>query len=116
MKMQATYGYRILTCEIETDKNISVYNAFPTEFHDDTLCYAARRFLCGSVAVCRQYVKESYEMRVEKGRGKKRRRYRVIAPAAALELGRGWTVIDLCVSAAGVAIKRVALLDRYPER
>lgn len=116
MKMQATYGYRTLACEVEAGRNLSIYTAHPVDLCDDAICYAVRRFLCRSGTICRQYVKESYEMRVEKGRGKKRKRCRVIAPAAAAELGLGWLVIDLCISPAAVTVKRIVLLDRYPVR
>ena len=50
------------------------------------------------------------------GRGKKQKRFQVIAPAAVAELGYGWLVIDICVSALGVNVKRIALLDRYPAK
>lgn len=116
MNMQATYGYRTMKCEVEADKDLSIYTAHPVELCDDAICYAVCHFLCRSGAICRQYVKESYEMRVEKGSGKRRKRRRVIAPAAVAELGCGWAVIDLCISPAGVNIKRIALLDRYPVR
>ena len=116
MIMRATYGYRTLTCEIKADKNLSICVAHPTTFHDDTISYAVRRFLCGSKSICKQYVRESYEMRVSGGRGKKQKRFQVIAPAAVAELGYGWLVIDICVSALGVNVKRIALLDRYPAK
>lgn len=116
MNMQATYGYRTMKCEVEADRNLSIYTARPVDLCDDAICYAVRRFLCRSRAICREFVKESYEMRVEKGGGKKRKRRRVIAPAAAAELGCGWVVIDLCISPAGVTVKSIALLDRYPVR
>ena len=114
MFMQAAYGYRVLKCEVTADRKLSVYTAHPVEYHDDTILYAAERFLCRSKAICRQFVMESYEMRFEKGRGKKNRPRCVIAPAAAAELGFGWLVIRLCINASGVTVKSVSLLDRYP--
>lgn len=114
MIMQATYGYRTLTCEVKADKSISIHTAHPVNLHDDTISYAVQRFLSKSKSVCKQYVRESYEMRVSKGRGKKQKRFQVIAPAALADLGYGWLVIDICVTATGVTVKRIALLDRYP--
>lgn len=116
MKMQAAYGYRTLKCDVLADRDLSVYTAHPMEFPDDTICYAVRRFLCRSSAVCRKYVMESYALRVEKAGGKKKKRFRVVAPAAAADLGYGWLAVDLCVTAAGVTVKRIAILDRYPGR
>ena len=114
MNMQATYGYRTIKCDVEADKDLSIYTAHPVDLCDDAICYAVRRFLCRSKTICKEFVKESYALRVEKGGGKRRKRRRVIAPAAAAEMGFGWAVIDLCISPAGVTVKRIALLDRYP--
>ena len=112
MQMQATYGYRNMKCEIVADKNLSIHCSHQTDFHSDTICYAVKRFFCKSLSLCKEYVAEIYNMRFEKG--KKQRRSRVVAPAAAADLGYGWLVVDICVSPTGVTIKRISLLDYYP--
>ena len=112
MQMQATYGYRNMKCEIVADKNLSIHCSHQTDFHSDTICYAVKRFFCKSLSLCKEYVAESYNMRF--GKGKKQRRSRVVAPAAAADLGYGWLVVDICVSPTGVTIKRISLLDYYP--
>ena len=114
MQMQATYGYRNMKCEIVADKNLSIYCSHQEDLHEDTISYAVKRFFCKSLSLCKEYVAESYNMRF--GKGKKQRRSRVVAPAAAADLGYGWLVIDICVSPAGVTIKRISLLDYYPSR
>ena len=115
MKMQATYGYRTVTCAVEADRDLSVTAAHPLDLCKEAVGYAVCRFLCQSATVSRFCARTSYELRLAKGR-KARRRLRIVAPAAVMELGYGWTVADLCVTPAGVTVRRIAILDRYPAR
>ena len=75
----------------------------------DTLLYAVCRFIRHSPSLCREYVCLSWRLRLQSGRGRSAQRRRFVAPAALLELPRGWVAVTVSVSPSGVTVERVGL-------
>ena len=110
MKMTTGKSERKLTCELTIAKNPDISVQIPCPYGSDAIAYAACRFLRGSQQLAGEYVEASYRMRLSSGKKRPPRRWCVV-PAQLLELDRGWAYVEVSISAAGVTVERVALLD-----
>ena len=110
MKMK----YGSLSCKISAHKNMEIHCEVLCDLEPDTVYYAISRFFTKDTSVCHSYVKESYQMRLAKGKGRKAKHHRCILPALLAELPGMWVQVYFMVDAEGVIIQRIQLLERYP--
>lgn len=101
------------SCILEAGKSVRVDVDPALSAARDTLLYAVCRFIRHSSSLCREYVWTSYQLRLGSGRARRTQRRSFVAPAALLELPRGWVAVNVSVSPAGVAVERVGLYASF---
>ena len=137
MKMITGRGYGQLTCEVSSSKHLSfntrhlsIDPSWPlfdagmdtdpevdpkTGLRRETAGYAACRYLRKNPALCWEYVRESYELRLSTGKNRRARRHYFVAPASLMELPGNWAYISVSVSATGVVVDHVGLYTSMKE-
>ena len=113
MKMTSENEYGSYACELIAAKELRFHADFPCDVELDTVRYAVCRFLRKSKSLCKEYVKESYRLRLASGKGRKTKRRWCLAPAALLELPGAWVHIGVSISATGVTVEQVGLHETY---
>ncbi len=97
------------SCTLTVSNTVRVEIAPSLSVNRDTLLYAVCRFIRHSSSLCREYIGMSWQLRLQSGRARRPKRRSFVAPAALLELSRGWVCVSVSVNPAGVTIDRVAL-------
>ena len=100
--------YKNLMCEVNTN---SAMKTSIGEFDAETVSYAVCRLFAKSEKFCREYVTESYYMRLAKGKARRARKHRCVVPAFLAELDGELLQIDFTVDVVGVTIQRVISLS-----
>ena len=109
MKLTLGNGYGSLSCEVSAAKTLRVTDRVGASLRGDVVGYAVCRFLRRSRALAREYVRQSYDLRLEKRRSGRTGTRRFLAPAPLLELPGAWCAVRLSVTAAGVTVESVGL-------
>lgn len=106
--------YNSLACEIAIAPDFTFHSSVPCDLEPDTVRYAVRRFFCKSSRICRDCTWASWQLRLVSARQRRPVRWTYSLPAALLELPGAWARVTVSVSAVGVQVHRVALLQQYP--
>lgn len=109
MKLTIENGYGSLSCDVSAAKSLRVLNWTDTPLEPDVAAYAVCRFLRKSRALCGEYVRESYRLRLAKGKARKTKYRSFLAPASLMELPGVWCAVKLYVSSSGVVVEAVGL-------
>ncbi len=96
--------YRSLECEVKVRSGLKVEIG---ELCADAVNYAVCRLFVRSSGLCREYVRESYCMRIANGKGKKSRRHRSVLPAFLAEMEGELLQIDFTVDSTGVTVQGI---------
>ena len=114
MKLTTGTGWGAVSCQISPAQDVTVENRLRFHPETDTVCYAVCRFFTKTPALCRAYARESYRMRLAKGKGRRPQRHRITLPAPLLELPAGWVQVRFQVDPEGVTVRQVVLTERFP--
>lgn len=122
MKLTTGNGYGALSCDLTVAEDMSFTSEVNCEgYASESISYAACRFLRRSQQARNRYVTMSYKMRFAKGKGRRAKRCRFIAPAKLMELPGGSVLVTLSVDPAGVTVESVSIFlssveGREPEK
>ncbi len=100
--------YRGLECQIKARPGLE---AEIGGLCSEAVVYGVCRLLSKSSNVCRQYVCESYRMRLAAGKGRKALHHSCVIPAFLAEIDGELLRIDLMVDSSGVTIKSIRELN-----
>lgn len=110
MKMTIGTGYGALSCELSTALDMPFTTQIDCgEYTSDTIRYAVCRFLRKNRNARDKYVTMSYKMRFAKGKARRAKRCRFVAPAKLLELPGACVHVTLSVDPAGVMVESVSI-------
>jgi len=96
--------YKSLMCEIKARSRLK---AEIGDMCTEAVIYAVCRLFTKSTSLCREYVTESYYMRLAKGKGRRAKNHRCIVPAFLAELDGELIQIDFSVDVVGVTIQSI---------
>ena len=85
MKMKTGKEGRRLSCDVWTAKELKFQTEIPCSLESDAVGYAACRFLTKCEILCRDYVEQSYRLRLKQGKGRRSVRSRFTAPARMMD-------------------------------
>jgi hypothetical protein len=115
MKKTMTLTSAAYSCALETAKDIRFHGGVRgADLLPESAGYAACRFLRSSSALRGVLVRESYQLRIASGKGRRTVRRCFVAPAALMELPSAWARVTLNITATGVAVTGVFLCEEYP--
>ena len=115
MKKMMTLTSAACSCQLETAKDIRFHGgAVGADLLPESAGYAACRFLRSSSALRGVLVRESYQLRIASGKGRRTVRRCFVAPAALMELPGAWVQVTLNITATGVTVTGVYLCGEYP--
>ena len=103
--------YRGLECRIKARPDL---NAAIGELCSEAVVYGVSRLMSKSESVCREYVCESYRMRLATGKGRRSKRHSCVIPAFLAEIDGELLRIDLTVDGSGVTIQNIRELKFSP--
>lgn len=96
--------YKGLECQIKARPGL---DASMGELCSDAVIYGVSRLLARSESACREYVCQSYRMRLATGKGRRSQRRRCIIPAFLAEIDGELLRIDLTIDCSGVTIQNI---------
>ncbi len=102
-------SYKNLQCEVKAQSGLK------TEIGDlcaQAVSYAICRCFVKSEALCREYVYESYRMRLAAGKGRKPKHHSIILEAAQAEVEGELLHIEFTVDTTGVTVQSIRPLAR----
>lgn len=109
MKMRTGKEGRQLTCEVWAARNMIIQPGIPVGMEPDTVGYAVCRFLPKCEILCRDYVEQSYRLRLAKGRKRRPVISWFTVPARMLELPGGVVKATVAIFPEGVEVRSVVL-------
>ena len=104
MKMKTGKEGRQLICEVWAAKDLKILGNCPRDLDPDTIGYAVCRFLTKCDLLCREYVEQSYRLRLARGRKRRPVKSFFTAPARKLELPGCYLQAEVLISPAGVEV------------
>lgn len=107
-------NYGSFTCEISVAADYTLLSQVPCDYGKDTVAYAVERFFSRFKRFRRECTYESWQMRLAKGKARKRHDFMYIVPALFMELPGNWIRISGSIDAVGVNVKRVEILKDHP--
>ncbi len=111
--MKMIYGS--LACEVSAASDFSFSSQVTCSYERDTVRYAAELFLRRSTKFRRACTYESWQIRIAKGKERRKHRFAYLIPAVLMELPGAWVRITGSIDAVGVKIERMEILKAYPE-
>lgn len=115
MKKTMTMTCGACSCTLETAKDLH-FRALKSggDLLPESAGYAVCRFLRTSSALRGALVRESYQLRIADGKGRRTVRRSFVAPGVLMELPGAWVQVTLRVAASGVTVTGVRLCETYP--
>ena len=110
MKMKTGKEGRRLACDVWAAKELKFKTEIPCSLESDTIGYAACRFLTKSEILCRDYVEQSYRLRLKQGKGRRPVRSWFTAPARMLELPGAKVEGRVMITRKGVEVQSVSIM------
>lgn len=107
-------NYGSFTCEISVAANYTLISEIPCDYEKDTVAYAVERFFARFKRFRRECTYESWQIRIAKGRARKRHDFMYIVPALFMELPGNWIRIHGSIDAVGVNVTQVEILMEHP--
>lgn len=107
-------NYGSFTCEISVAENYTLISEIPCEYAKDTVAYAVERFFARFKRFRKECTYESWQLRIAKGRAKKKHDFMYLVPALFMELPGNWIRISGIIDTAGVNVNRVEILKEHP--
>ncbi len=106
--------YESLACEVSVAENYVLISHFFCDYEKYTVAYAVERFFTRCALFRRECTWKSWQMRIAKGKARKRQNFQYFVPAVLMELPGNWVRICGDIDAVGVTVKRVEILKEYP--
>ena len=110
MKMKTGKEGRRLSCDVWTAKELKFQTEIPCSLESDAVGYAACRFLTKCEILCRDYVEQSYRLRLKQGKGRRSVRSRFTAPARMMELPGAKVEVRVMITPKGVEVQSVSIM------
>lgn len=107
-------NYGSITCEVSVAENYTFYSQVFCDYEKDTIAYAVEKFFSRFVRFRRECTLESWQIRIAKGKERKKHNFMYLVPAVFMELPGNWVRIYGDIDAVGVKVKRVELLKEHP--
>ena len=107
-------NYGSFSCKFSIGEDCALLTQVSCDYGKSTVAYAVERFFAQSKILCRECTYKSWQVRVAKGRARKKHNFMYIVPALFLELPGNWIRICGHIDAAGVTVKRVEILKDHP--
>lgn len=104
--------YGNFACEVSVVSDFVLKSQFSCSYEKDTVAYATERFFSKFEKLCRECTYESWQVRIAKGRDRKRRSFEYLIPAVFMELPGDWVQVRGYVDEVGVKVNRVDLLEQ----
>lgn len=115
MKKTMTLTSAACSCQLETAKDLRFHGgAVGADLLPESAGYAVCRFLRSSSALRGVLVRESYQLRIASGKGRRTVRRCFVASGPLMELPGAWVRVALTVTATGVTVTGVYLCGEYP--
>lgn len=103
-----------LACEILVTDTCTIRAAATCPYGRSTIAYAVERFLAHSPRFREECTSATWQVRLGGRRKGAARTFHYVIPAALMELPGSWVSLSGEIDPAGVKIRRVDLLTRYP--
>ena len=110
MKMKTGKEGRRLSCDVWSAKKLKFQTEILCGLESDTIGYAACRFLSKCDILCRDYVEQSYRLRLKQGKGRRGVRSWFTAPARMLELPGAKVEVRVMITQKGVEVQSVSIM------
>ena len=107
-------NYGSLSCEVSVIPDYILLAHGLCDYERDTIAYAAERFLAHCNKAKKACAEESVQIRVAKGRAKRKHQFTYLTPAILMELPEGWVRVCGEVNVVGVEIKKIEILKEHP--
>ena len=105
-----------ICCDITVSEKFSysIESGIRCEYPQDTIEYALRRFFSRNESIRKAAPRESLQMRLAKGRGRRPHYYTYCIPAKQLELPGSWAVVKLYIDNVGITVSSLKLSLAFP--
>lgn len=110
MKMKTGKEGRCLSCDVWAAKELKFQTEIPCSLESDTIGYAACRFLSKCDILCRDYVEQSYRLRLKQRKGRRGVRSWFTAPSRMLELPGAKVEVRVMITQKGVEVQSVSIM------
>lgn len=107
-------NYGSFVCEVSVDPDYMLLKHGLCDYERDTIAYAVERFFTRCRKAGKACTEESIQIRVAKGKAKRKHAFMYLAPAILMELPEGWVRVWGEVNAAGVEINKIEILREHP--
>ena len=107
-------NYGSFVCEVSVDLDYMLLKHGLCDYERDTIAYAVERFFTRCRKAGKACTEESIQIRVAKGKAKRKDAFTYLAPAILMELPEGWVRVWGEVNAAGVEINKIEILKEHP--
>ena len=107
-------NYGSFVCEVSVDPDYMLLKHGLCDYERDTIAYAVERFFTRCRKAGKACTEESIQIRVAKGKAKRKHAFMYLAPAILMELPEGWVRVWGEVNAAGVEINKIEILKEHP--
>lgn len=107
-------NYGSFVCEVSVDPDYMLLKHGLCDYERDTIAYAVERFFTRCRKAGKACTEESIQIRVAKGKAKRKRAFMYLAPAILMELPEGWVRVWGEVNAVGVEINKIEILREHP--
>ena len=110
MKMKTGKEGRRLSCGVWAAKAFKYQAEIPCGLESETIGYAVCRFLTKCDTLRRDYVEQSYRLRLKQGKGRRSVRSRFTAPARMMELPGAKVEVRVMITPKGVEVQSVSIM------
>nr|WP_296957223.1 hypothetical protein [uncultured Mediterraneibacter sp.] len=84
------------------------------DYEKDVVAYAVELFLTRSAKFSRECTRESWQIRIAKGRKNRKHKFIYLIPSVLMDLPGEWVKLGGDLDEVGLTVKRVEILSEFP--
>lgn len=106
--------YGNFVCEVTVVNEFIFRSEVECLYDRDTVVYAVERFFSRCTRFTRECTRESWQIRIAKGKARRPHKFTYLVPGVLMELPGKWVRVGGDIDVVGVNIKKIELLREHP--
>ena len=106
--------YGSFECDVMVADNYFFKSEVFCDYEKDVVAYAVEHFLTRSVRFSRECTRESWQIRIAKGKRNRKHKFTYLIPSVLMELPGEWVRINGDLDEVGLIVKKVEILAEFP--